>query len=34
MSLIVTSGAKVADFGRKSVSLEDIFLNIIEGEEK
>ncbi|MHA1938822.1 MAG: ABC transporter ATP-binding protein [Candidatus Thorarchaeota archaeon] len=34
MSLIVTSGAKVADFGRKSVDLEDIFLNIIEGEEK
>lgn len=34
MSLVVTSGARVADFGRKSVSLEDIFLNIIEGEEK
>jgi ABC-2 type transport system ATP-binding protein len=30
LNLLVTSGAKVADFGRKEYALEDIFLDIVE----
>jgi ABC-2 type transport system ATP-binding protein len=30
LSLLVSSGAKVADFGRKEVNLEDVFLSIVE----
>ena len=30
LNLLVTNGAKVADFGRKEYSLEDIFLDIVE----
>jgi len=31
LSLLVSSGLKVADFGRKEYDLEDIFLSIVEG---
>ena len=34
MSLLVSSGLKVSDFGRKEQNLEDIFLSIVEGSEK
>jgi len=30
LNLLVTNGAKVADFGRKEFALEDIFLDIVE----
>jgi ABC-2 type transport system ATP-binding protein len=30
LNLLVTNGAKVADFGRKEYALEDIFLDIVE----
>jgi len=31
LSLLVSAGCKVADFGRKEYDLEDVFLNIVEG---
>jgi ABC-2 type transport system ATP-binding protein len=31
MSLLVSSGVKVADFGLKAVALEDIFMELVEG---
>jgi hypothetical protein len=34
MSLLVSSGLKVSDFGRKEQNLEDIFLSIVERSEK
>jgi ABC-2 type transport system ATP-binding protein len=34
MSLLVSSGLKVSDFGRKEYNLEDIFLNIVERSKK
>lgn len=34
ISLIVTSGLKVTNFGRKEHNLEDIFLNLVERSEK
>jgi len=34
MSLLVSSGLKVSDFGRKDQNLEDIFLSIVERSEK
>ena len=30
LNLLVSNGAKVADFGRKEYALEDIFLDIVE----
>lgn len=33
MSLLVSSGVKVADFGLKAVELEDIFIQLVEGAE-
>ncbi|MCC6187727.1 MAG: ABC transporter ATP-binding protein [Anaerolineales bacterium] len=34
MSLLVTSGLKVSNFGRKEQNLEDVFIKIIEGSQK
>lgn len=34
LSLLVSNGVKVSDFGRKEYDLEDIFLNIVEGSKK
>ena len=34
LNLLVTNGAKVADFGRKEYALEDIFLDIVQRSEK
>jgi len=34
MSLLVTNGLKVSNFGRKEQKLEDIFINIIERSQK
>jgi ABC-2 type transport system ATP-binding protein len=34
MSLIVASGLKVSNFGRKEQSLEDVFINIVERSQK
>jgi len=34
MSLLVSNGLKVSNFGRKEQKLEDIFINIIEGSQK
>jgi ABC-2 type transport system ATP-binding protein len=34
MSLLVSSGLKVSDFGQKEQNLEDIFLSIVERSEK
>jgi len=34
MTLLVSSGLKVSDFGRKESTLEDIFLGIVEGAQK
>ena len=34
LSLLVSAGARVADFGRKEYSLEDIFLGIVERSQK
>ena len=34
MSLLVSSGLRVSDFGRKGQNLEDIFLSIVERSEK
>jgi ABC-2 type transport system ATP-binding protein len=34
MSLLVSSGLKVSNFGRKEQNLEDIFINIIERSQK
>ena len=34
MSLLVSSGLKVSNFGRKEQNLEDIFINIIERNQK
>ena len=34
MSLLVYSGLRVSDFGRKEDNLEDIFLNIVEGNSR
>jgi ABC-2 type transport system ATP-binding protein len=34
MSLLVSSGLKVASFGRKEQNLEDVFLNIVERSQK
>jgi len=34
LNLLVTNGAKVADFGRKEYALEDIFLDIVERSKK
>ena len=34
LSLLVSAGAKVADFGRKEYNLEDIFLSIVERSQK
>lgn len=34
ISLLISSGLKISDFGRKEQNLEDIFLNIVEGSEK
>jgi ABC-type uncharacterized transport system ATPase subunit len=31
LSLLVSAGCKVADFGRKEYDLEDVFLDIVEG---
>ena len=31
LSLLVSAGIKVSDFGRKEYDLEDVFLNIVEG---
>lgn len=34
MSLLVSSGLKISDFGKKEQNLEDIFLSIVERSEK
>jgi len=34
MSLLVSSGLKVSNFGRKAQNLEDVFINIIERSQK
>jgi hypothetical protein len=34
LSLLVSSGLKVSDFGRKEYELEDVFLNIVERSGK
>ncbi|HSR30141.1 MAG TPA: hypothetical protein VLY63_06205, partial [Anaerolineae bacterium] len=34
LSLLVSSGVKVADFGRKEYNLEDVFLSIVERSGK
>ena len=34
MSLLVSSGLKVSNFGRKEQNLEDVFLNIVERSQK
>jgi ABC-2 type transport system ATP-binding protein len=34
LSLLVSAGCKVADFGRKAYDLEDVFLSIVEGSGK
>ena len=34
LSLLVSSGLKVSDFGRKEYNLEDVFLSIVEGSQK
>jgi ABC-2 type transport system ATP-binding protein len=34
MSLLVSSGLKVSNFGRKEQNLEDVFINIIERSQK
>jgi ABC-2 type transport system ATP-binding protein len=34
LSLLVSSGLKVADFGRKEYDLEDVFLSIVERSQK
>jgi len=34
LSLLVSSGLKVSDFGRKDYDLEDVFLSIVEGSGK
>lgn len=34
LSLLVSNGVKVSDFGRKEYDLEDIFLSIVEGSKK
>jgi ABC-2 type transport system ATP-binding protein len=34
MSLLVSSGVKVADFGLKAVALEDIFMELVEGAQQ
>jgi len=34
MSLLVSSGVKVSNFGRKEQNLEDVFINIIERSQK
>ncbi|MGB3713000.1 MAG: ABC transporter ATP-binding protein [Candidatus Promineifilaceae bacterium] len=34
LNLLVSNGAKVADFGRKAYALEDIFLDIVKRSEK
>ncbi len=34
LSLLVSSGVKVADFGRKEYELEDVFLSIVERSQK
>jgi ABC-2 type transport system ATP-binding protein len=34
LSLLVSSGLKVADFGRRERELEDVFLNIVERSQK
>ena len=34
LSLLVSAGCKVADFGRKEYDLEDVFLSIVEGSGK
>jgi len=34
LSLLMSNGAKVADFGRKEYALEDIFLDIVERSKK
>jgi ABC-2 type transport system ATP-binding protein len=33
LSLLVSAGLKVSDFGRKEYDLEDVFLNIVEGSQ-
>jgi ABC-2 type transport system ATP-binding protein len=33
LSLLVSKGLKVSDFGRKEVELEDVFLDIVEGSQ-
>ncbi len=34
MSLLVSSGLKVSNFGRKEENLEDVFINIVERSQK
>jgi len=34
MDLLVTSGLKISNFGRKEQNLEDVFINIIERSQK
>ena len=34
MGLLVSSGLKVSNFGRKAQNLEDVFINIIERSQK
>ena len=34
MSLLISNGLKVTDFGRKEQNLEEIFLSIVEGSER
>jgi ABC-2 type transport system ATP-binding protein len=34
LSLLVSAGLKVADFGRKAYDLEDVFLEIVEGSQR
>ena len=34
LSLLVSAGCRVSDFGRKEYDLEDVFLNIVEGSHK
>jgi hypothetical protein len=34
MGLLVASGVKVANFGRKAQNLEDVFIHLIEGSRK
>jgi ABC-2 type transport system ATP-binding protein len=34
LSLLVSGGLKVSDFGRKEIKLEDVFLDLVEGGQK